>query len=142
MKSSTLRNDRSGFTLLEMIVAMTVIAITLALTVPFFRNEVQAFSPLGKTTHSRTHATAYDDRPRAPCRGRGVVDPSHSFGAAPYAITFNVDLVSRINDKGAAYHVRHRRERVIRPKTTRSRFRYRPRSCSIPTRTTTSRLAR
>jgi prepilin-type N-terminal cleavage/methylation domain-containing protein len=108
MKSSTLRNDRRGFTLLEMIVAMTVIAITLALTVPFFRNEVQAFSAISGKDDAQQNArygiSMIDRELRV--AGVGVVDPQPLIvQAAPYAVTFNVDLVSRdINDKGAAYY--------------------------------------
>jgi prepilin-type N-terminal cleavage/methylation domain-containing protein len=108
MKSSTPASDRSGFTLLEMIISMTLIAITLALTVPFFRTEVQA---VGNTSgrddaqqNARYGVSMIDRELRV--AGAGVLDPQPLIvQAAPYAITFNVDLVSRdINDRGAAYY--------------------------------------
>ena len=108
MKSSTLKSDRSGFTLLEMIVAMTVIAITLGLTVPFFRNELQAFSAIAGRDDAQQNArygVSMIDR-ELRVAGVGVIDAQPLIvQAAPYAVTFNVDLVSReITDKGAAYY--------------------------------------
>jgi len=108
MKSSTRESDRSGFTLLEMIVAMTMIAITLALTVPFFRNEVQAFGNISGRDDAQQNArygVSMIDR-ELRVAGVGVVDPQPLIvQAAPYAITFNADMVSLdINDKGAAYY--------------------------------------
>lgn len=108
MKSSTQASDRSGFTLLEMIISMTLISITLALTVPFFRTEVQA---IGNTSgrddaqqNARYGVSMIDRELRV--AGVGVVDPQPLIvQAAPYAITFNVDLVSRdSSDRGAAYY--------------------------------------
>jgi prepilin-type N-terminal cleavage/methylation domain-containing protein len=108
MKSSTPARDRSGFTLLEMIIAMTVMAIALGLTVPFFRTEVQAFGNIAGRDDAQQNArygvTMIDRELRV--AGVGVVDPQPLIvQAAPYAITFNVDLVSRdINDRGATYY--------------------------------------
>lgn len=108
MKSSTLKSDRRGFTLLEMIVSMTVIAITLGLTVPFFRNEIQAFGNIAGRDDAQQNArygVSMIDR-ELRVAGVGVTDAQPLIvQAAPYAITFNLDLVSRDkNDKGAAYY--------------------------------------
>jgi prepilin-type N-terminal cleavage/methylation domain-containing protein len=108
MKSSTPASDRSGFTLLEMIIAMTLIAITLALTVPFFRTEVQAFGNISGRDDAQQNArygVSMIDR-ELRVAGVGVVDPQPLIvQAAPYAITFNVDLVTRDPlDRGAAYY--------------------------------------
>lgn len=108
MDPSTPAEDRSGFTLLEMIIAMTLIAITLALTVPFFRTEVQAFGNISGRDDAQQNArygVSMVDR-ELRVAGVGVVDPQPLVvQAAPYAVTFNVDLVSRDkNDRGAAYY--------------------------------------
>jgi prepilin-type N-terminal cleavage/methylation domain-containing protein len=108
MKPSSPATDRSGFTLLEMIISMTLIAVTLALTVPFFRTEVQAFGNISgrddASQNARYGVSMIDRELRV--AGVGVLDPQPLIvQAAPYAVTFNVDLVSRdINDRGAAYY--------------------------------------
>jgi prepilin-type N-terminal cleavage/methylation domain-containing protein len=108
MNSSTPAGERSGFTLLEMIIAMTVMAIALGLTVPFFRTEVQAFGNIAgrddAAQNARYGVSMIDRELRV--AGVGVVDPQPLLvQAAPYAITFNSDLVTRdINDRGASYY--------------------------------------
>jgi prepilin-type N-terminal cleavage/methylation domain-containing protein len=99
---------RAGFTLLEMLVSITLLAIVLGLTVPFFRVQVQAFGGISGRDDAHQNArygVATIDR-ELRVAGVGVVDPQPLVvQAAPNAITFNVDLVSRdINDKGAAYY--------------------------------------
>ena len=108
MKSSSPASDRSGFTLLEMIIAMTLISIVLGLTVPFFRTEVQAFGNVAGRDDAQQNArygVSMIDR-ELRVAGVGVVDPQPLIvQAAPYAITFNVDLITRDkNDRGAAYY--------------------------------------
>jgi prepilin-type N-terminal cleavage/methylation domain-containing protein len=108
MNPSNPASDRKGFTLLEMLISITLIAITLALTVPFFRTEVQAFGNISGRDDAQQNArygVSMIDR-ELRVAGVGVVDPQPLvIQAAPYAVTFNVDLVSRdINDKGAAYY--------------------------------------
>jgi prepilin-type N-terminal cleavage/methylation domain-containing protein len=99
---------RAGFTLLEMLVSITLLAIVLGLTVPFFRVQVQAFGGISGRDDAHQNARygvgTIDRELRV--AGVGVVDPQPLVvQAAPNAITFNVDLVSRdINDKGAAYY--------------------------------------
>ena len=108
MKSSSPASDRSGFTLLEMIIAMTLIAITLGLTVPFLRTQVQALGNISGRDDAQQNArygVSMIDR-ELRVAGVGVVDPQPLLvQAAPYAVTFNTDLVTRdFNDKGAAYY--------------------------------------
>jgi prepilin-type N-terminal cleavage/methylation domain-containing protein len=108
LKSSTSPADRSGFTLLEMIISITLISIVLGLTVPFFRTELQAFGNVAGRDDAQQNArygVSMIDR-ELRVAGIGVVDPQPLIvQAAPYAITFNVDLITRDkNDRGAAYY--------------------------------------
>lgn len=107
MKSSNLWRDRDGFTLLELMISITLIGILLALTVPFFRTQVQAFGNVSgrddAAQNARYGVSMIDRELRV--AGIGVVDPQPMIvQAAPRAITFNVDLVSRLQtDPAAAY---------------------------------------
>src|ERR1700736_648788 len=107
MKSSSAQHDRGGFSLLELMIAIALIGITLALTVPFFRTQVQSFgNTAGRddaAQNARYGVSMIDRELRV--AGIGVVDPQPMIvQAAPCAITFNVDLVSRLqSDAAAAY---------------------------------------
>lgn len=107
MKSYSPQRGRGGFTLLELLISMTLIGITLALTVPFFRTQVQAFGNVSgrddAAQNARYGVSMIDRELRV--AGIGVVDPQPMIvQAAPNAITFNVDLVSRFQgDVAAAY---------------------------------------
>jgi prepilin-type N-terminal cleavage/methylation domain-containing protein len=108
MKSYNARNNRRGFTLLELMISVTLIGIALALTVPFFRTQVQAFGNVSGRDDAQQNArygVSMIDR-ELRIAGIGVVDPQPMIvQAAPNAITFNVDLVSRIqSDVAAAYY--------------------------------------
>ena len=108
MKSSNAQHDRGGFSLLELMIAIALIGITLALTVPFFRTQVQSFgNTAGRddaAQNARYGVSMIDRELRV--AGIGVVDPQPMIvQAAPSAITFNVDLVSRVQtDVSAAYY--------------------------------------
>jgi prepilin-type N-terminal cleavage/methylation domain-containing protein len=108
MKQSNAQPDRRGFTLLEMLIATLVVAIALALTVPFFRVQVQAFGNVAGRDDAHQNArfgVSMIDR-ELRIAGVGVVDQQPLIlQAAPNAITFNVDLVSRsATDAAAAYY--------------------------------------
>jgi prepilin-type N-terminal cleavage/methylation domain-containing protein len=98
----------NGFTLLELVIAVMLLGITLALTVPYFRTQVQAVGNVAgrddAQQNARYGASMIDRELRV--AGVGVVDPQPLIvQAAPNAITFNVDLVSRLkSDVGAAYY--------------------------------------
>lgn len=101
-------NDRRGFTLLEMILAMVLISLTLGLTVPLFRTQVQSLGNVAGRDDAQQNArygVAMIDR-ELRVAGVGVVDAQPLLvQAAPYAITFNADLVSRDKaDRGASYY--------------------------------------
>ena len=108
MKSFHINAQRKGFTLLEMVIGMVLMGITLALTVPFFRTQVQAFGNISGRDDARQNArygVSMVDR-ELRVAGIGVVDAQPMIlQAAPNAITFNVDLVSRLStDAAAAYY--------------------------------------
>jgi prepilin-type N-terminal cleavage/methylation domain-containing protein len=108
MKQSNAQPYRRGFTLLELLIATMVVAIALALTVPFFRVQVQAFGNVAGRDDAHQNArfgVSMIDR-ELRIAGVGVVDQQPLIlQAAPNAITFNVDLVSRsATDAAAAYY--------------------------------------
>src|ERR1700681_2799149 len=108
MTSYNPRRDRQGFTLLELVIAITLIGITLALTVPFFRTQVQAFGNVSgrdDAAQNARYGVSMIDRDLR-VAGIGVVDPQPMIiQAASSAITFNADLVSRLqSDAAAAYY--------------------------------------
>lgn len=103
-----MNNSRRGFTLLEMIVAMSILGLVLGLTVPFFRNEMISFEKhagrLDAQQNARYGISTIDRELRI--AGVGVVDAQPLIvQAAANAITFNVDLVSGSpTDVAAAYY--------------------------------------
>jgi prepilin-type N-terminal cleavage/methylation domain-containing protein len=108
MKQSIAQPYRRGFTLLELLIATLVVGIALALTVPFFRVQVQAFGNVAGRDDAHQNArfgVSMIDR-ELRIAGVGVVDQQPLIlQAAPNAITFNVDLVSRsATDAAAAYY--------------------------------------
>lgn len=103
-----MRNQRRGFTLLEMMISITVSLLVLAVVVPFFRAQVLAVA-----THSgrmdaqqnvRFGASVIDRELRV--AGVGVVSTQPLIvQAAPDAITFSVDFASRsLADLGSVYY--------------------------------------
>jgi type II secretory pathway pseudopilin PulG len=99
---------RIGFSLLELVVAVTLLGITLALTVPFFRTQVQAVGNISGRDDAQQNArfgVSMIDR-ELRVAGIGVVDPQPMLiQAGPTSITFNVDLISKDDqDIGAAYY--------------------------------------
>jgi len=100
--------DRRGFSLLELMIAITLLGVVLALTVPFFRTQVQAFGNVAgrdEASQNARYGVSMMDR-ELRVVGIGVVDPQPMIvQAAPNAVTFNVDLVSRVStDAAAAYY--------------------------------------
>jgi Tfp pilus assembly protein PilE len=93
----TMRRTRRGFTVAELVVAVTLVALVFAVAIPFFQAQARAVSlhagrldtqlnaRFGLTTIERDLRTA----------GVGVVDAQPLLvEAAPLAVTFNADLVT------------------------------------------------
>lgn len=98
---------RAGFTLLEMLISISVSLLVLAVVVPFFRVQVLAVGAhsgrMDAQQNVRFGASVIDRELRV--AGVGVVSSQPLIvQAAPDAITFSVDFASRsLSDLGAVY---------------------------------------
>lgn len=104
---SAIRN-RQAFTLIEILVAMTVMITLLSVAVPFFRVQVRSVGAnAGRMDahHNAQFSVNSIDRDLR-VAGAGIVDAQPLVVyAAPNAITFNADLVSMDpGDPGAVYY--------------------------------------
>ncbi len=97
---------RSGFTMIEMMTAMTIFIIVLAASVPFFRVQARAVeSQTGRMDAIQNTRYANTDIDRELRMAGGVTGQPIIVQATPWSVTFNVDLVTRIaNDPGAVYY--------------------------------------
>jgi type II secretory pathway pseudopilin PulG len=96
---------RAGFTLVEMMIAILLTVLVFAMTVPFFRLQTNAVDVsagrLDALQNARYAQNAIDRELRL---AGGVPGQPVIVQASPFAITFNVDLVSRIvNDPNSIY---------------------------------------
>lgn len=102
------RTPKSGFTLIEILVAMTVMITLLSVAVPFFRVQLRSVGANAGRMDAHLNAqfavNAIDRDLRV--AGAGIVDAQPLVVyAAPNAITFNADLVSTaVGDPGAVYY--------------------------------------
>lgn len=103
--------SRSAFTLIEMMLAITIMLLVFGLAVPFFRSQLQAMD---------SHANRFDAQQNARfgaatierelrVAGAGLPEKQPMIVQAdPYAITFNADLVTttltNIGNFGAVYY--------------------------------------
>lgn len=99
---------RPGFGLLELMIAMTILAILLGLTVQFFRSQQQLMSGQNGrlTAQQNGQFTAVSLERELRMAGAGIADAQPMLVQADgRAITFNVDLVSAdMTDVIAVYH--------------------------------------
>ena len=101
------RRPRRGFTLAEMLVAMTLMGVLLGLSTQLFRKQSNAVSTqagrLDAQQNSRFALSSLDRELRV--AGVGVVDAQPMIvEAGPLSITFNADLVAQdTSDLGAVY---------------------------------------
>jgi hypothetical protein len=102
------RNLRSGLTLIEILVAMTVMITLLSVAVPFFRVQVRSVGAnAGRMDAHQNAQFAVNSIDRdLRVAGAAIVDAQPLVVyAAPNAITFNADLVSTdAGDPGAVYY--------------------------------------
>ena len=97
---------RPGFTLIEMMMAILLTMLVFAITIPFFRVQTIAVDVgagrLDALQNARFAQNAIDRELRI---AGGVTGQPIIVQAAPFAVTFNVDLVSRLaNDANATYY--------------------------------------
>ena len=102
-----LKSRRSGFTLIEMIVSMTMVILIMAIATKFFMQQTRMLSNQSGRLEAQQNAQfslATLDR-EIRVAGIGVVDAQPILVQAdPRAITFNADLVTRISgDPSAVY---------------------------------------
>jgi prepilin-type N-terminal cleavage/methylation domain-containing protein len=97
----------AGFTLIEMLVAMTLTMLVFAITIPFFRAQTHAVGEgagrLDALQNAR-YAQSYIDRELR--RAGGVFGQPVIVQASKYSVTFNVDLYAQSTsaDPNAAYY--------------------------------------
>ncbi|MBI1809010.1 MAG: hypothetical protein HYR75_03870 [Gemmatimonadetes bacterium] len=100
------RRARRGFTIIEMMMAVLLTVMVFAITVPFFRNQTLAVDKgagrLDALQNARYAQATIDRELRI---AGGITGQPIIVQAAPYAVTFNVDLVSRTTyDPDATYY--------------------------------------
>lgn len=97
---------RAGFTMIELVIAVTIFMLVLGSAIPFFRTQSRAInSQAGRSDavqNTRYSNTVIDRELRL---AGGVTNQPIIVQASPFSITFNVDLVSRVaNDPDAVYY--------------------------------------
>jgi len=92
------RRSRDGFTLLEMLLAVSIMLIIFGLAVPFFRTQLDAMTEhagrFDAQQNARFGAATLDRELRVAGSGVPAQQPM-IVQADPYAITFNADLAAR-----------------------------------------------
>ena len=101
------RAARRGFSLTELVVAITLMALVFAVAIPFFQAQARAVGQhagrLDTQLNARFGLTTIERDLRA--AGVGVVDAQPLLvEAAPLAVTFNADLVVRDSADGSAVY--------------------------------------
>lgn len=105
--SLAMRTDRRGFTLVEMIVAMTLLLVIVGLTIPFFRSQARALDRtagrLDAQQNARFGVNAIDRDLRV--AGLGVVDAQPIIVyAGDRVLVFNADLATGVKNDGSAVY--------------------------------------
>ncbi len=97
---------RPGFTLTEMMMAIVLTSMVFAVAIPFFRQQARAVeSTAGRGDASQSARYAQNAIDRELRLAGGITGQPVIVQAAPFALTFNVDLVSRVaNDPNSTYY--------------------------------------
>ncbi|HEY2851015.1 MAG TPA: hypothetical protein VGI97_14140 [Gemmatimonadaceae bacterium] len=97
---------RAGFTLIEMMMAVLLTMMVIAITIPFFRSQANALSggagrlDAAQNAHYAQAAIDRELRLAGGAAGQPII-----VQAAPFSITFNVDLVTaQASDPDATYY--------------------------------------
>mgnify|MGYP001764971896 CR=1 FL=1 len=97
---------RPGFTLIELVVSMTLSLLVLAVAIPFFRVQSAAVEKgagrMESTQNARFAQNAIDRELRL---AGGEVGQPVIVQAAPFALSFNVNLVSHLADDPSAVYI-------------------------------------
>ena len=108
MQTTRSRTPRQGFTILEMLVSMTLLLVIVGLTIPFFRSQAKALDRgagrLDAQQNARFGVNAIDRELRI--AGLGTVDAQPMVVyAGDRVLAFNADLATGIpNDGSAVYY--------------------------------------
>lgn len=97
---------RRGFSMIEMMTAMTLFLLVIGAAIPFFRLQARTVdSQTGRMDAIQNTRFANTDIDRELRMAGGVTGQPIIVQASPWAVTFNVDLVTRVaNDPGAVYY--------------------------------------
>lgn len=101
MRASKTGSARQAFTLLEIVLAITVMTIVFGLTIPFFHTQVKAMNAQASRADAHQNARFGVSVIERELRVAGAGMPGTQpmiVQADPYAVTFNVDLVSNSRD--------------------------------------------
>lgn len=95
---SRVRSARNGFTLLEIMISITILLMVFAMTFPLFRSQIRAMgSTAGRSDAQQNVRFAISTIERQiRVAGAGVADQQPLLiQAAPFAVTFNADYATR-----------------------------------------------
>lgn len=107
MRTALARSARRGFTIAEMIVAMTLLLVIVGATIPFFRAQARALDRnagrLDAQQNARFGVNSIDRDLRV--AGLGVVDAQPIIVyAGPRVLAFNADLATGVKNDGSAVY--------------------------------------
>jgi type II secretory pathway pseudopilin PulG len=97
---------RPGFTLIELMLSMTLSMMVFAIALPFLRMQSRSVEQsVGRSEASQSARFAQHAIDRELRLAGGEVGQPALVQATPYALTFNVDLVSRVADDANAVYI-------------------------------------